>query len=102
MAAATSVTTTAVYFQIRRRCRRAGASTPGAPPIVTGLPVDLVCSHDHVLRHLDPEPGGGLEIDRELDRRDLLDGQVGGPRASEDAVDVAGPGSSDKGPIGSI
>ena len=63
------ITTTAAYFQIRRRCGRAGPSTPRPPVIVARLPVDLLRPDDHVLRELDSEPGGGLEVDRELDGR---------------------------------
>ncbi len=80
IAAATSVTTTTAYFQIRRRCGRAGASTLRPPVIVARLPVDLLRPDDHVLRELDTEPFGGLEVDRELDSRDLLDG-LGRPAA---------------------
>jgi hypothetical protein len=32
---------------------------------------------------------GGLEVDHEFELRRLLDGQVGGPGALEDLVDVA-------------
>src|SRR5262245_48657701 len=96
MAAATSVTTTAVYFQIRRRCGRAVASTCGAPNVVDSLAIDLVGPDDHVLRHLDPQRGRGREVDRELGPGNLLDGQVARRRASQDAVDVPCACSSDR------
>src|SRR6266511_2535548 len=100
LAAATSATTTAVYFQIRRRCGRAGASTYVAPNVE--LPVDLVGADDHLPRHLDPEPGRGVEVDRELDLRDLLHRQIGRGHAPEEAVDVAGAGSTDEGKVDPI
>ena len=49
-----------------------------------------------------PSLRGGLEIDRELDLRELLDGQVCGRRAPEDAVDVARAGSPERREIDAV
>ena len=95
MPAATSPTTTVVYFQISRRCGRAGGSTC-VLRVVMRLPIDLVGPDDHLLRHLDPEPGRRLEVEGELDRRDHVDGQVCGRLAAEQVVDVARAGSPER------
>src|SRR5439155_794458 len=73
-----------------------GASTNVLPASVARLPVDVVCPDDHVLRHLDAEPRRSLEIDRQLDGWDFLDGQLGWRRAAENRIDVACTGSTDR------
>src|SRR5918996_189447 len=98
IAAATSAPTTAVYFQIRRRCGRAGGSTRELQSCC-GLPVDLVGPDDHFLRHPDAEPRGRREVDRELGGWNFVDGQLRRRSASQDAVHVPGTGLSDRGEV---
>src|ERR1700704_4183778 len=50
---------------------------------------DFVSSGQDRLRDPQPERLGGFEIDHQLELRGLLDGQIAGLRALEDAIDVA-------------
>src|SRR5438034_9287627 len=50
----------------------------------------LVCTLQERLRDRKPERLGGLEIDDEVELVDLLNGQISGARAQENALDVPG------------
>ena len=86
MAAATSVPTTATYFQTSRRCGRAGVATVRFQRR-RRLGIDQVGLLDDVRPARDAELRGSLQAEGELDLRHLLGGQVGGLGALQDAVD---------------
>ena len=51
---------------------------------------DLVCKSQERRRHFEAKRLGGLEADDQLELCRLLDGQLGGVLAFEDAVDISG------------
>jgi hypothetical protein len=62
----------------------------GALGLSDDLLDQLIGAGDQRRRQIDPHRARRLQIDDEFKPGWLLDGEVGGPRALEDAVDVAG------------
>ena len=73
----------------RRRAARRGAPPPYQPGTCGGRSLDqFIRPPQQRRRDREAEGLGGLEVDDQLELRRLFDGEVGGPRALQDFVDV--------------